>query len=265
MKIGVIFAIHCNSESEIESVLKPWIELESNYNHQIVKTAVSYTFAENRNIFSKEENAQTIKYLKNSNHFSFIFSDEDDETGEFEEAKVRDKALQYLKTQNVDVICIWDGDEFATAEQLKNIFSFVEKYDEFCWYSISYKNYVFDENTFLTDPFTPPRIFRTRFYNASIGRFYLDNDISYEAEGQEFRFQGFPHRIIPKEIAWVKHLSWLSNERSRRKVAYQKAHFAKYGGECSYAWDEKENKLIFDLDFFKKRGLMIPKIEYEKS
>ena len=265
MKIGVIFAFHSNSKDEIDLVLKPWREFGQNSDNTIIKSVVSYTFQENREIFSAKENEDTIQYLKTLKDIDFLFSDEDELTGTFQEANVRDAALQFLKNNNVDVICIWDGDEYATVDQLNNIFSYVKKYEDFCWYSISYKNYVFNEKTFLVDPFTPPRIFRTSFYNLKINRFYLDNDISYNIEGQEgeYRFQGFPHKIIPKEVAWIKHYSWLSNERSRRKVIYQKKHFGKYGGECSYAWDEKNNKLIFDLDFHKKRGLMIPETAYE--
>jgi hypothetical protein len=270
IKIGVIFALHGLTQKEFDDVMVPWVKFKEGMAQkgvEIIMTAVSYTFLENRELFPEmfEENRATIEEIEKSNYFSFIFSDKEAalETN-LQEAGVRDKALQFLKSQNVDFIWLWDGDEFATTDELNSIYSYLSFPHEFAWFSISYKNYVFDNKTYLSDPFTPPRIFKANYFGRKIHRFYLDNDISYlTKDGEEIRFQSLPHRIIPRRIAWIKHLSWLSDERSKRKIKYQLSHFGKYGGDCSYAWDEKNNKLIFNLDFFKKRGEMVPQTEQD--
>lgn len=265
-KIGIIFALHNLSSKEFEDVMAPWIKFKGK-NPSTIFSCVSYTFDENRkDNFSLEANAKTIDMIEKSNYFSYVFSDKDYNGESLQEAGVRDKALQFLLREICDVIWLWDGDEFAQEHELTNILSFINRFSDYAWYSTCYKNYVFDEHTYLEEPFTPPRIFRAEYRGAKIDKFYLDNDISYfSAEEKLISFHQLPFKKIPKTIAFIKHLSWLSNERSKRKITYQKAHFGKYGGGCSYDWDEKNDRLIFNLDFYAKRGDNVPKLIHEKN
>jgi len=266
-KLGVIFALHSLSKSELESVMEPWLALKGKNLFDIVFTCVSYTFEENRADKSfLLGNKETIKLIKESNLFSYCFTDEDTSRENMQEGAVRDMALQFLRGEGCDVVALWDGDEYATNDQLVKIFEYVEKYNEYCWYSLSYKNFVFDRSTYLTEPFCPPRIYRAKYGEYAIHSFYLDNEVFYkDKQGKNVSFRTLPTKNVPKQIAFIRHMTWLSDERSKRKVAYQKKHFGQFGDDCSYDWDETNDRLIFNLDFFKKRGLMLPEIDYEEQ
>ena len=137
--------------------------------------------------------------------------------------------------------------------QIENIFKFVENNPFTTWFKIHFKNYVIDKNHYITD-FCPPRIFRTE----SIAEFFYDNDCLYYTDGGgKVSYLNFPSMTVPKNIAFVKHYTWLDNERSKQKCEYQEKHFA-HGAGCSFKWENSH--LTWNLEYFKKTGTSIPEI-----
>jgi len=67
------------------------------------------------------------------------------------------------------------------------------------------------------------------------------------------------NKTIPKDVAYVRHLSWPNNEASRKKIEYHLKHF----GHCSYKWDDKLG-LQIDSGYYTKLGLPIPNIIADK-
>ena len=111
-----------------------------------------------------------------------------------------------------------------------------------------------------TDGFCPPRIFKTE----ELGEFYWDNDISFYKKGSKEEVTRQEERvsmIIPKGLAHVRHMTWLSNEKGKKKVEYQNRHFGHNGEHCcSYAWSHDKNELIFNEAYYKHHNLVLPTI-----
>lgn len=171
------------------------------------------------------------------------------------EHEARDLCLQYLKNANCDTIWMVDGDEFYSVEDIKNIINFINDNPNYYWYSINFKNYIFDGKQWI-DGFCPPRIFRTKSNILNIDKFYWDNDICYQDENKKiFNYKLLDNLIIPKEIAHIKHMTWL-HENGRAKYEYQMKHF----GYCGYKWNYESQQLELNEDFFLKTNQKIPNI-----
>jgi hypothetical protein len=153
-------------------------------------------------------------------------------------------ALNYLLGKPVEIIVQWDSDEVATEDELRCIMGFVDAYPLITWFRLSYANLVFDEHTRLVDPFTPPRIHRVKSGSYRVHSFSGDNDIQYGGTiTRDIVSQArFPSATIPEFVAAPRHFSWLNDERSRKKVAYQKRRW----GLCSFDWDDSKGGLIFN-------------------
>ena len=121
---------------------------------------------------------------------------------------------------------IWqlDSDEAYTRTEIDRILKFVETNPFTTWFRVSFKNYVGDG--YLEQPFTPPRIFRTKHGDSVIKDFTGDNDISYTKEGYGLMPQEeYPSLTVPKNIAWVTHYSWPNTEKSKKKIEYQEGRW----------------------------------------
>lgn len=244
MKIGIIFCAF-NCADTIEECLKPWREVKD---ENFLYSCISAPFKQYENSGIPEDN--TIKLVSESKLINKHFYD----IGYPTEIEARGLCLDFLKKNGCDVIWQVDGDEVYTVEEINNILKYVEEYPQIAWFRLSLKNFVFDQNTYLADPFTPARIFRLSYPPFKAGSFRDDNNLSYiYGEGQDVWDECLANKIIPKEIAWITHYSWLSNETSKNKVKYQKDR----GWNCSYEWDEVNNKLIFNPQFY--RGRELPK------
>lgn len=238
MKYGIIYCGY-NTEEYIHESLAPWVGRED-----CVISAVSVPFNE----YSQQEfyedrttlilhnylNEKKIGYLTTFPRF-------------IKEHEARNLALRKIK-EPVDAYFLVDSDEVYSKEDITRIFEFVET-NPVCWYSVALRNFVFDTNTYLEEPFTPPRIFRTNFLGLTNPSFVWDNDMTYNHQEGRFVHTSIVGLDIPKEVAWVDHYSWLNNPISQRKVKYQTAHFK---GICSYAWDE-EKGLIFNEEYYKDK------------
>lgn len=252
MNIGIIYCAYNTIEYAKEG-LKVFIDAKNDNTIQQI-CAVSLPFLEYHDINQTED--QTTNFLLelyNSKKIDNIF------TGPrfIKEHLARDLCLQYLKIMGVDLIWLVDADEFYTKQDILNIVDYINK-NETIWYKLNFKNYIFDGNQWI-DGFCPPRIFRTRFNGYSIKEFYWDNDVIYEDQIQKkYSHNALLNLEIPKEIAHIKHLTWL-HKNGKSKYEYQMKHF----GHCGYKWNYELNKLELNEEYYLKNKEKIPIINHE--
>lgn len=179
------------------------------------------------------------------------------------ETEARTRALRYLIDAGVTHSWIADGDEFYTEDQIERIAGTVERNPFVAWWKLSFRNYVFDDKTYLVEPFTPPRIHEVHLGAYQAHSFYDDNSILYS---------GTITRDLKRDVDWagftlqspacmIRHLTWMNSERSRLKCTYQTAR----GWECSFAWDPARGGLVFNDAYFKARGQTIPEVVTDPS
>jgi len=254
MKIGIIFTGY-NMADMLDESLRPWIEakiskLEGN---EYLICGLSIPFEKFNDPIS--DNTQDIfyNYFKSGNVDNLII-----DTQPKKETEARTLALQWLVSKKIDLLIQVDADEFYTLEEIKNILSFLKKNPFIVAFKGSLKNYVFDQKTFMIKPFNPMRIHRVATHTGIAAyEFWDDNNVAYKFfENQRVLDIELPTTIIPKSIAWTKHFSWLSNERSRKKVEYQTAR----GWKCSFKWNYNLNKLEWNLDNLRQSGEQIPEL-----
>lgn len=262
-KIGILFTSF-GMQEYLEAALTPWIQArEQNLNgYEFIISAVSIPFKEYKDINSKSDD--TVKILnqyKIDGKINYLTT----APLFVSEAEGRSIALLPLQDAEVEIVILFDGDEIITLDQISNILNFV-KLDRFTsWFRFSYKNYVFTEKQYLSEPFTPPRLFRTKTNGYTLDRFRWDNDLVYKGtviEGNAFKnkyvdYLELPSKTIPASVAHIRHYSWISNERSKNKCLYQQSHF---GGICSYKWNYDLNRLEFNEEYYKSAGQSIPEI-----
>lgn len=259
-KIGLIYCCYGNPEY-INNCIKPWINLKENL-YDIKIAAVNGQFKEYHDMGLEDNNFDTelkLNKLKESGAIDYLYIQ--NPTNYFDEFKIyetegqiRDKALQYLLKEECDIIWLLDNDEFYTEEQIEQIIDVINLVwnKDITWFSILMKNYIFSGKKYIAG-FAPPRIFRvnanpwTRLYN-----FYYDNDVMYEdkEKGQLNNYKLYESKKIP---VGIKHLTWL-HSNGKEKVNYQLKHF----GHCSYKWNEQEQKIEIDYDFYIRNGLNFP-------
>lgn len=262
-KIGLIYVSY-NMEDYTKKSLPVWMQAKQQNlgGNEFVISVVSVPFEEYKDF--NVELDQTIPYLQEK-----LQSGEIDnlitEPKFIKEHLCRDVALKYLLSRGCDIICMADADEFFNLEEIEKIFDYVKLEKFTTWFSIPYKNYVFSERNYLKEPFCPPRIFRVKSNGYELDSFYFDNDLVYKGTIVEFNkfvnkeisYKMLPSKVIPSKLVWIRHLSWISNEKSKLKCFYQQNHF---GGQCGYKWNELDNKLEFNGEFYKVNGLPIPEV-----
>jgi hypothetical protein len=249
MKIGILFTIY-NCENYVDDCLKPWFNLKEKYD--ITMACTSGMFKPYLELGFEPKNKKTLQKLIQYD-IDYLIS-----TGSnslIDEDQSRNNALNFLK-KNCNIIWIVDGDEFYTENQIINIVNFIESTPNTDWYSINFKNYTFTNDLFING-FCPPRIFKTDRYSG-IDKFYFDNHITY-MDGSDFITK---HTLsIPRNIAWVKHFSWLSDDpRTPEKIKYQNSRFL---NGCYFKWDDNNKQLDFDENFFKKVNEEKPNLHQE--
>lgn len=249
MKFGILFCGY-NCENYVKDSLAPFLGRED-----CVISAVSVPFEEYRQQEFFEDNTTKIlhEYSSVRKIANLVVMPRF-----IRENQARNLALEHLKREKVDAVFLVDGDEIYTTEQIDAIFDFVRN-DDSVWYRLCLKNFVFDREHYLEEPFTPPRIFKTKVRNFTMGDFYHDNDMMYwhNAFAAGVRYDQIEEtKTIPKEIAWVDHYSWLSDEIGKRKVFYQRER----GWISSYEWDEEKDCLTFNEEYYKVTGQQKPRV-----
>lgn len=248
MRFGVIYTGFNNFKYTKESIL-PWIFLKYTYPENFFISAVSVPFLEYKGEEEKEDGTtELLKTLSKAKIIDYCFT----EPKYIKENEARNLALWAVLKKGIDYIFIVDSDELYKTQEIINIINFIKE-NNYEGYKINFKNYIFDGKSYL-EGFCPPRIYKNNIYGG-INSFYWDNEIIYNNNktDKDIRFIN-----IPKEIAFIKHMTWL-NEGGKEKVKYHHKHF----GGCSYIWDEKENSLKLDLEYYDKMGYERPVIHKE--
>ena len=247
-KFGIIYCGY-NTEDYVLRSIEPFL----NRNNHVV-SAVSVPFKEYKGIDCfHDHTTDLLRELVEQRRLKYLV-----ESPQYvSEAEARNNALFYLKKYDIDYIWLVDSDEFYTEDDIKNIENYVEQSNKNL-FKISLKNHVFDLDHYLEEPFSPPRIFKTNIKDVfQLANFYWDNDICYEHNGEMIRYDQIEElEVIPEDLAFIPHYTWLNDKIGKRKVDYQNRHF----GHCGYKWDHRRGCLEFNEDFYQKHNIAIPKV-----
>ncbi len=258
MRIGCILTGYGMADY-VESCLRAWIAARTARldDHEFVICAVSVPFA----AFPDSADDGTVDRLA-----AHLAAGEIDhlitEPKGIPETEARGLALTWLKTQHVDAIWQVDVDEQYTEQDISRIIRYVDANPFVAAFRLSLKNYVFDRATYLADPFTPMRIHRIKAGPLEASAFWADNNVSYQgAGGRTVRDDALATLTVPATVAWVRHITWLNDERSKRKIVYHEGHFASRpeGLRCSYSWDETKG-LVFNDAYYRFVGHPLPRL-----
>lgn len=261
MKVGVIYCAY-NTVDMIDRSLDPWVKTRALGQigsqtdpavHDFLVCAVNVAFA-GFPITSEDGTRERLRASRDAGNIDHLIEGPDN----IPETTARGMALTWLMSQGVDLIWQVDSDEMYTIAQIDLILQTVNLNEWADWFRIAFKNYVFDEKTYLAEPFTPPRIHRVkphRYANLRPHQFIADNDIGYmtkgEIDGTVWSQDSLTSALIPNPSSrmQIKHITWMNDERSRKKVLYQQVR----GWKCSFAWDDQKG-LIFNP------ALPVPKV-----
>lgn len=267
IKIALIVVAY-NSENYINSCLAPFLRikhgLKSEWNEVIEKPseeidikicAVSAVFKNSG--YNGTENEKTSNILRNYEQSGAIEKYIEIKNNIIEDYESRMTAWEYLKDFDIDYVFQLDADEFWTKEQIINTINLIKRYEFTECFKIRFKNYIgkLEDKTYV-DNFYPLRIINNKL-NKGFKTFTWDNDGIWNNGKQT---QSAASIIIPKNIAFVEHLSWIYEKDPQRiinKINFQKSNL----GCCSYKWNEKENKLVFDLEYHNRYNISVPEIQ----
>jgi hypothetical protein len=160
-----------------------------------------------------------------------------------------------LKEHNIDLLIMVNVDEIWEIEEIKKMFNFIKNNNLVDYFKVNFKNYCIDYSTWVDD-FVVPRIW---FVNKNNGlkRFYQDELVEYNNGKKDINCS---HLAIPRTLIFPKHYSWVgSKEYLQRKLNFQSLRF----GTCSYSWDEKNDKLQLNDEFYKKFNINKPKLNID--
>jgi hypothetical protein len=262
MKLGVIYC--CYDSLDYLGFLDPWIKLKESLN---IKLAGVHGCFEEMASFIEDNDEETLEQLlqlRYDGQLDFLYVQNDYPTKVKEkfiyqsEAIIRNYALQWLLKEGVTHVMLLDADEKYSEEEIQKLVKFLEKDNFTAWYSIEFKNLTFSEQTY-TKSFCPPRIWRVNSSESKIKEIYYDNDINYTLGAQIVSYKQLSTKKIPLIICNPLHYTWLNNERSKNKIAYQSRHFA-HGAGCSFKWNNEKNSLEWNDEYFKKTSQIPPKL-----
>ncbi len=233
MKVGLIYCAW-QAADLVPLSLTPWIEAKRARlgGHDYVICAVSVPFESFPQTEERDRTRSILGAHAQAGDIDHVVVND----RPMKETAARGSALRWLEEKGAEVVWQWDSDEVTDAAEIERTLRFVETRPQIAWFRGSLRNYVFDRQTYLTESFTPPRIHRMRVGGYRAGGFWDDNNVSYYGTVTRdiLRDVNFPNVTIPKAVAWVRHFSWLNDERSRAKVLYQESR----GWKCSFKWDE---------------------------
>ena len=241
-KYGIIYCAYGTLDLTPAS-LSPWLAAKASRlgGHDYVLAAVSCPFSG----FPDAKDDGTVEYLQKALSGGQIDHLVTSPTP-IPETEARGRALRWLVDNGADILIQWDSDEIPTGKDISSILGFIEKNPLIPFFKFSLRNAVFDGETFLKEPFTPARAHRVRAGSYVADSFWDDNNVLYRGTvTRDFKRDiDFPCKIVPPSIAYPLHLSWLDNERSRKKCEYQEARSWK----CSFRWNYETNHLEWNSD-----------------
>ncbi len=254
-RIGVIYTAY-QAEDLIEASLMPWLKARAAKlgGHEFIICAVCAPFdGFNHSATPIDSTRQALMAWRIVDEIDHLVSS----FVPIKETEARGRALRWLVDEaKVDLLWMVDGDEFYQERDILGALAFVESNPLVDWFRLCLRNYVFDSRTYLVDPFTPPRIHRVHLGGYRAHGFWDDNNVTYGGTITRDlkRDTDFASMTVPKEAAYVRHESWLSNERSRAKIAYQTDRWP----SSSFSWDDSKGGLIWNAAHFARLGESIP-------
>lgn len=254
MKILLHLAAY-QCEEFIDKFLEPWIELkkEQDLSISIGHVCFKENFEQGFPIKSADRTYEILsKYYSNGIINNFQFFNEP-----LTEIEARDKIFSPFK-DCVDFIWLAAPDEIYKLTEIKSAIEYIQNEPFIETFRIEFKNLTFTEKQY-TKGFRPTRIFRNTNYK--INKFRGDDEVNFIKNDQIIDYTLLPQKTIPIRIINPLHYTWLDNKRSKQKIKYQEKRWnPPNGAGCSFAWDEKENKLIWNQDYFKRTGQPIPEL-----
>jgi hypothetical protein len=251
-KIG-ISAIGYECKEHLEKVLSPWRKLRLKYPNQFFISVAHGLFPETSDlgfpILSTDGTIEDLENYYNSGIIDNLYILQEPAY----EKDIRNVTLKSLLSIDIDYLWLLDlQDEIYTEKEILSIISFIENEEFIPTFKINFKNYVFDMNHYVND-FIAPRIWNNKLHKG-VDKFFYDNEIIFN-DGS--RADQLSTKIIPNNIAFIKHLSWVgSKEYLTRKIEFQKRHY----GQCSYLWNNEKDCLDFDLTYYKKYSKLRPEV-----
>lgn len=264
MKLGLIYTAY-NTREYITRSLQPWIDfrwskkLRADFlDHEVVICAVNVAFVGFENGPEDGTRALLEDYREHGD-IDYLITGPDN----ILEITARGMALRYLIDKECDTIIQWDSDEIPMENQINGIIGFVQANPFVAWFRLSYRNAYQTPDQYIAEPFTPPRIHRVQVDGYRVHSFSADNDIQYGGTiTRDIKHQShFPSLTIPASVAHIKHLTWLSDSRSRAKERYQRTRW----GVCSFKWSEERQTIEFDSEYYAARGESLPKVLRDPS
>jgi len=258
MKIGILLTIY-NCDKYIDAVLEPWFKLKERYN--LVIAANSGMFKDYLSLGLPYRNEETLEKLSK---WDIDFQVTTKGTNLLDEDESRNTCLNYLKKHNCDLIWYLDGDEEFTVNQIENILDFINRNQQYDYFTLSFKNLTFQENYFVD--YFRESIYRTNRHGG-ISHYYFDSYLTYNDGTVTQSANGC---VIPKSLAYIKHYSWLNDDtRSLDKIPYQRMRYVGANGDlnedcrCAFEWNQETNSLEFSKSFYSCRNMEIPTLNEE--
>lgn len=260
MRVGVIW-VGFQCEDLMDASLSPWIKATEQHlaGHDWMICCVHVPFVGFEHTDPPDNTHDKLVTLWRSGVIGSMVTSETPVT----ETWARGRALTWLVERGCTHTFMVDADEMYTVDQISTCVRWVDLQPFVAWWRVPFKNYVFDDHTYLAEPFMPPRIHEARLGQFTAAGFWDDNNVLYRGEdGSEMKDTAWSSMTVPLLGNPVRHLSWLSNNRSKAKVAYQSR---RPGWECSFRWDEKTNSLAFNEAYHQRRGLPLPTVLRDPS
>lgn len=255
-RFGVIFAAW-QSEDLLDESLSPWVAARQARlgGHEYVICAVSVPFVGFPQPEVLDGTVSSLQRALGSGDIDQLVTSPIPLT----EVAARGEALRWLVTAGCTVLVQADSDEAYRESDILGVARWVEANPFSVWARVSLRNAVFTRDQYLTEPFTPPRVHRVRVGSYRAHSFWDDNNVLYGGtitRDLKRDVDAFASATIPTALCHPRHYSWLSDTRSRDKVAYQRRRW----GHCSYQWDETTQTLAFDPTYYSRRGLPLPEV-----
>lgn len=256
MRIGIIYTAY-NSEDYIERSINPWIEAKTKKIGGFDFSIATVSMPFEKFPSSKQDGTlEKLQKITERGDIDTLFCDSNIPVNEWE---ARNLCLQYFKNNYpCDLFFMLDSDEFYDTNEIKSLFQYIESGDPLvAWYKVCLRNFVFNNKTYLTEPFMPPRIYRNRVGNYEINKFTYDNDINYIhiKNKEEKSHLELAYSTVPQILCNARHYTWLDDQRSRDKIDYQKSR----GWMCSYYVNE-QGRLDFNPEYYKKYNIPVPSV-----
>jgi hypothetical protein len=252
LNIGIT-CIGYNCKEGLEQVLKPWQEIyfKPSLCPDIESVSVGFVhgcFEETYKIgYPLHSVDGTEDYAKQLVFNDTVLAEVAIETTPAKEYEMWTKGYELSQSHgDVDLLWMLNTDEVWEIEEINRVLKFIKANDLVDFYKVNFKNYCIDKSTWVDD-FIVPRIWWTK-KQGGLKRFYQDDLVEYNNGKKDVQCS---HLVIPQPIAFPKHYSWVgSKEYLQRKLAFQKLRY----GTCSYRWNETEDKLELNEDYYRSVG-----------